>query len=91
MSFKYYLRETLFNELLDVSNEMAYKTNIKQVKVGDVVESYGRGFGHITYIGDFGVTVEFNNRTIYLDKKVEFGYDQFAEMIKRGELRVHRS
>jgi hypothetical protein len=90
MSFKQYLRESLINEL-DVSNETHYKTNIKEVKVGDVVESYGRGFGHVTYIGDLGVTVEFNNETEYQPKEAEFGYDQFAIMIQRGELRVHRS
>lgn len=78
-------------ELFDVSDKKAYKTDIKEVKDGDVVESYGRGFGHVTYIGDQGVTVEFNNKTATLDKEEEYGYTQFAEMIKTGSLRVHRN
>lgn len=90
MSFKEYLKENLVKEL-DVSDTSAYKTNIKEVKVGDVVESWGRGFGHITYIGDNGVTVLFNNATQYSDKEQEFGYSEFTEMIKKGYLRVHRS
>jgi hypothetical protein len=86
MSFKDYLKE-----VLDISDRNSYKTDIKEVQVGDVVESWGRGFGHVKYIGDFGVTVEFNSSTPTRDKIEDYGYSTFAEMIKKGELRVHRN
>ena len=78
------MNQRFMKENLDVSDTKVYKTDIKEVKDGDVVESYGLGFGHVEYISFQSVVVK------WYQKEMEFGYDQFSEMIKNGELRVHR-